>query len=78
MEPSMSPVCRQPRELPTIVEDELSAPTQRQVTDLTALRAARVRHKAIARGLQTYFDSVTAEGIPPAFVEILEQQFQTG
>lgn len=37
------------------------------------LRAARVRHKAIARGLQTYFDAVAAERIPSEFLEILSR-----
>jgi hypothetical protein len=37
------------------------------------LRAARVHHKAIARGLQLYFDSVTAEQVPEEFLNILKR-----
>ncbi len=44
---------------------------QAHLAHVATLRAARVRHKAIARGLQLYFDSVTAEQIPGEFLEIL-------
>jgi hypothetical protein len=32
-----------------------------------------VKHKAIARGLQAYFDSVAAESVPAQFLEILNR-----
>ena len=68
----MSPVGRQSQQLPISAEGE--QPVQRQVTHLVALRAARAQHKAISRGLQVYFDAVTAERIPDQFLEILERQ----
>jgi len=42
-----------------------------RLSHLSVLRAARLRHKAIARGLQQYFDAVTAEKVPAEFFEIL-------
>lgn len=42
-----------------------------ELSHVAILRAARVRHKAIGRGLQQYFDSVVAERIPSEFVDIL-------
>jgi hypothetical protein len=43
------------------------------LSHIAMLRAARVRHKAIARGLQVYFDSVAAEQIPDEFLDILNR-----
>ena len=43
------------------------------LSHIATLRAARVQHKAIARGLQTYFDSVTAEQVPEEFLDILNR-----
>ena len=45
-----------------------------QPSHVAILRAARVRHKAIGRGLQQYFDSVVAERIPSEFLEILNRE----
>jgi hypothetical protein len=42
-----------------------------QSAHIAALRAARLRHKAIARGLQDYFDAVTAEKVPDDFFALL-------
>jgi hypothetical protein len=49
---------------------------QAHLAHITTLRAARVQHKAIARGLQLYFDSVAAEQIPGEFLEILHKADQ--
>jgi len=43
------------------------------LSHIAMLRAARVRHKAIARGLQSYFDSVAAEQVPEEFLDILNR-----
>ena len=48
-------------------------PSRDHVSHLSVLRAARLRHKAIARGLQRYFDAVAAEKIPAEFFEILNR-----
>jgi hypothetical protein len=47
--------------------------THAHLAHIATLRAARVRHKAIAEGLQLYFDSVAAEQVPGEFLEILSQ-----
>lgn len=43
------------------------------LSHIAMLRAARVQHKAIARGLQVYFDSVAAEQVPDEFLDILNR-----
>jgi len=44
---------------------------QARPSHIAILRAARVRHKAIGRGLQRYFDAVVAEPIPNEFLNLL-------
>ena len=44
---------------------------QARLSHIAILRAARVRHKAIARGLQSYFDAVVAEPVPNEFLSLL-------
>ena len=46
------------------------------LSHIAMLRAARIRHKAIARGLQVYFDSVAAEQVPEEFLDILNRADQ--
>jgi hypothetical protein len=49
---------------------------QVHLAHIATLRAARVQHKAITRGLQLYFDSVAAEQVPGEFLEILHKADQ--
>ncbi len=70
----MFPASRHSRVPVISVEGEQSE--QERISHLAALRAARAQHKEIARGLQLYFDAVTAEQIPRSLLEILEQQSQ--
>lgn len=42
-----------------------------QSAHIAVLRAARVRHKTIARGLQAYFDAIAAEKVPDDFFALL-------
>jgi hypothetical protein len=44
---------------------------EERLSHIAILRAARVRHKAIARGLQRYFDAVVAEPVPTEFLNLL-------
>jgi len=44
---------------------------QSRLSHVAILRAARVRHKAIAKGLQSYFDAVVAEPVPREFLHLL-------
>jgi hypothetical protein len=71
----MPPIGRQPHGSSLAADGEVPAP-QCQVSHLASLRAARAQHKAIARGIQVYFDAVTAERVPEAFLDVLEQQVQ--
>jgi hypothetical protein len=45
--------------------------TSQMQSHIAVLRAARIRHKAIGRGLQQYFDAVVAEPIPNQLLNLL-------